>query len=175
MSSFASVFPAALHQSLSSNTTWAERCELPSPASRQRVGTRRSQRRMRVQALSAAPLGLTAAVATAAAAASLGVAMARGSKELRPTAEGQSTPWNSAILSLCPSLTAPYRMPAWMPRGGHTETILAAWFRCAAAMKPTPRPSFTSVEATSAAGRAAARVVWLATCAQSALCASCAS
>lgn len=84
--------------------------------------------RVQVQALSGVQL-TAAAVATAAATAALGVTMARGAKELRPTAQGQSTPWNSAILSLCPSLTAGYRMPGWMPYGGHWETILAAWFR----------------------------------------------
>ncbi|EFN55873.1 hypothetical protein CHLNCDRAFT_145469 [Chlorella variabilis] len=80
-----------------------------------------------VQALApASPLVLTAAAAAGA----LGVAaMFRGTKELKPTVQGQSTAWNSAILSLCPALTAPYRQPGWMPRGGHFETILAAWFR----------------------------------------------
>lgn len=46
----------------------------------------------------------------------------------QPHMPAQSTPWNSAILSLCPSLTAPYRLPALL-NNGHVETIFAAWFR----------------------------------------------
>ena len=44
--------------------------------------------------------------------------------------QGQSTPWNSTILSLCPSLTAPYKQPSLL-NNGHVETIFAAWFRWA--------------------------------------------
>jgi hypothetical protein len=83
---------------------------------------------MRIQALApSSPAGLAAAAAAAAGTVGL-AAMCRG-KQLQPTTQGQSTPWNSAILSLCPTLTAPYRMPGWMPAGGHFETIFAAWFR----------------------------------------------
>ena len=42
--------------------------------------------------------------------------------------QGQSTLWNSTILSLCPSLTAPYKQPSLL-NNGHVETIFAAWFR----------------------------------------------
>lgn len=95
-----------------------------------------------VQALApASPLVLTAAAAAGA----LGVAaMFRGTKELKPTVQGQSTAWNSAILSLCPALTAHYRQPGWMPRGGHFETILAAWFRWGRAARLHP-PFINSV------------------------------
>lgn len=102
-------------------------CPAPVISRRSTPSQVRRQQRMRLTALAAAPLGLTAAAA--ATAAGVGVAMARGSRELRPIAKGESTSWNSAMLSLCPSLTAPYRMPSWMPLGGHFETIFAAWFR----------------------------------------------
>ena len=72
---------------------------------------------MKLQAL--APLAAAAAspagIAIAAAAAAT-VVMCR-SKALRPEVQGQSTPWNSAVLSLCPSLTAPYRLPAFLNNG----------------------------------------------------------
>ena len=42
--------------------------------------------------------------------------------------QGQSTQWNSAILSLCPALTAPYKLPSLL-NNGPVETIFAAWFR----------------------------------------------
>lgn len=93
----------------------------------QRAPTSRRRRDMRVQSalapLGMSPLGLAAAAATAAAL----VGLCR-SRELRPSVQGQITRWNSAILSLCPSLTAPYRLPAFL-NNGHVETIFAAWFR----------------------------------------------
>lgn len=73
---------------------------------------------MRLQALaplaaaaSAVPLGLGVAAAAAAAAATA-AALALRKLELRPSVQGQSTSWNSAILSLCPALTAPYSLAA---------------------------------------------------------------
>lgn len=83
---------------------------------------------MRVTALApfaaaaATPLGLGALGLAAVA------ALAMRKKELRPTVEGQSTSWNSAILSLCPSITAPYSLASFL-NNGHVETIFAAWFR----------------------------------------------
>lgn len=77
-----------------------------------------------VAAAAASPLGLGAAAAAVAV-----TAMCLRSKELKPTVKGQGTAWNSAVLSLCPALTAPYRLPALL-NNGHVETIFAAWFRC---------------------------------------------
>ena len=73
----------------------------------------RGGRRMRVPlAAAAAPAGIATAAAAAAAVAAMCIR-----KELKPSVQGQSTPWNSAILSLCPSLTAPYRLPALLNNG----------------------------------------------------------
>lgn len=63
-------------------------------------------------AAAAAPAGIATAAAAAAAVAAMCIR-----KELKPSVQGQSTPWNSAILSLCPSLTAPYRLPALLDNG----------------------------------------------------------
>ncbi len=75
------------------------------------------RRGMRLQAL--APLAAAAGavpagvgVAAAAAAAAVAATLALRKLELRPNVQGQSTSWNSAILSLCPTLTAPYRLAA---------------------------------------------------------------
>ncbi|KAL4433399.1 hypothetical protein ABPG77_010252 [Micractinium sp. CCAP 211/92] len=91
------------------------------------------RRGMRLQAL--APLAAAAGavpasvgVAAAAAAAAVAATLALRKLELRPNVQGQSTSWNSAILSLCPTLTAPYRLAAGL-NNGHVETIFAAWFR----------------------------------------------
>lgn len=79
------------------------------------------RRSMNIRAALAAPLGAAATVpvaglAAAGVAAVAAAAMLR-SKELRPQVKGQSTSWNSAVLSLCPSLTAPYRLPALLNNG----------------------------------------------------------
>lgn len=47
---------------------------------------------------------------------------------LKPTVHCQPTKFNSALLSLCPSLTAPYSLPPWICNG-HVETFFANFFR----------------------------------------------
>jgi predicted alpha/beta-fold hydrolase len=79
--------------------------------------------RVPLAAAATSPAGIATAAAAAAAVAAMCIR-----KALKPTVQGQSTPWNSAILSLCPSLTASYRLPALL-NNGHVETIFAAWFR----------------------------------------------
>ena len=77
---------------------------------------------MNTRAALAAPLAAAAAATPAAGLAAAGLAAVAAaamfrSKELRPVVTGQGTPWNSAVLSLCPSLTAPYRLPALLNNG----------------------------------------------------------
>ena len=69
----------------------------------------------------AAPAGIATAAAAAAAVAAMCIR-----KELKPSVQGQSTPWNSAILGLCPSLTAPYRLPALLSNG-HVVSRWVGW------------------------------------------------
>lgn len=63
--------------------------------------------------------------ASAVAGAAIGVA---GSRQFVPTVTAQPTKFNQALLSLCPSLTTPYRLPRLLCNG-HVETIFAAWTR----------------------------------------------
>ena len=71
---------------------------------------------------------LTGAAAVAAAAAAAAAAVAMRSRLLTPQVSAAPTPWNQALLSLCPSLAAPYSLPALLSNG-HVETIYAAFFR----------------------------------------------
>lgn len=102
-------FAASQPLSSSSSRTQLPRQIVLATGLQQRAG-----RRMRVPLAAAA--GSPAGIATAAAAAAAVAAMCFR-KELKPSVQGQSTPWNSAILSLCPSLTAPYRLPALLNNG----------------------------------------------------------
>lgn len=70
------------------------------------------------------PLALGTAVAVAAA----GTAAMMWKKTYTPRVVAQPTPWNSALLALCPHLSQPYHLPAFL-NNGHVETIFAALFR----------------------------------------------
>ena len=74
-----------------------------------------------------ASLGVALSGAAAVAATAAAVAMLR-SRKLTPQVSAVPTPWNQALLSLCPSLSAPYSLPALLSNG-HVETIYAAFFR----------------------------------------------
>ena len=81
---------------------------------------------MRLQTRASLPL---AAAGLSAAAVAATAAMIFRSRQHAPKVHGQQdTAWNAAVLSLCPTLTAPYSLPAWLGNG-HVETIFAAWFR----------------------------------------------
>lgn len=49
-------------------------------------------------------------------------------RTFNPHVVAQPTPWNTTLLELCPTLAAPYSIPALL-NNGHIETIFAAWFR----------------------------------------------
>ncbi|PSC76782.1 Embryogenesis-associated EMB8 [Micractinium conductrix] len=78
----------------------------------------------------AAPLALVQLAGPgAAAAAAVVLAWVLRRQQHAPTVHGQQgTPWNSAVLELCPSLAAPYTLPRVL-NNGHVETIVAAAFR----------------------------------------------
>ena len=65
----------------------------------------------------AAPLALVQLAGPgAAAAAAVVLAWVLRRQQHAPTVHGQQgTPWNSAVLELCPSLAAPYTLPRGMP------------------------------------------------------------
>jgi hypothetical protein len=80
------------------------------------------------------PAMAIAAPAVAAAAAAAAAALTLAAFALRrrthcPEVHGATTEWNSAVLAACPSLTAPYSLPALLSNP-HFETILAAVLRC---------------------------------------------
>lgn len=52
----------------------------------------------------------------------------RSMKTFTPTVISQPTRLNQALLALCPALTNPYKLPAFL-NNGHVETIFAALFR----------------------------------------------
>lgn len=75
-------------------------------------------------------LSPAAAAGTVLAAAATGAALTAAlmRKSHAPRIVAQPTPWNQALLALCPSLTAPYTLPTIL-NNGHVETIFAALFR----------------------------------------------
>jgi len=85
----------------------------------------------------AAPAGIATAAAAAAAVAAMCIR-----KELKPSVQGQSTPWNSAILGLCPSLTAPYRLPPLL-NNGHVVSRWVGWIGIAHVLTHTDVCAFT--------------------------------
>ncbi|KAL4855756.1 Embryogenesis-associated protein B8 [Chlorella vulgaris] len=95
------------------------------PVQRPYTDSRLRNRRMVPAMAIAAP----AAIATAAAAAALTLAaFALRRRTHCPEVHGATTEWNSAVMAACPSLTAPYSLPALLSNP-HLETILAAVLR----------------------------------------------
>jgi len=70
----------------------------------------------------------SALVATCSVIAVAGTASMWQKASFTPKLVAQPTAWNQALASLCPYITAPYNLPAFL-NNGHVETIFAALFR----------------------------------------------